>query len=123
MSNQQDPNMYSLMCRCPLEDAARLRLKARERGLPMSAYVARLIQCDIGTIALTGTERKWMAERLDANKIKRAKADEETASGYYRVKKLKKRKLAQRKNARKHSGHVSIDRSIGSRTMRKRCSS
>jgi hypothetical protein len=89
----------------------------------MSAYVARLIQCDIGTIALTGTERKWMAERLDANRIKRAKADEKTASGYYRIKKLKKRKLAQRNNARKHSGHVLIDRSIGSHAMRKRCSS
>ena len=94
MSNQQDPNVYSLMCRCPLEDAARLRLKAKERGLPMSAYVAKLIQGDIKQVSLSGSDREWIEERLDANMLKRAKADKKTASGYYRVKKSKKRKKA-----------------------------
>jgi len=90
MANQHNPNIYSLMCRCPLRDAAKLRTKANSKGVPLSAYVADLVRADVGTSLLSDDEKQWVSKRLEANIEKRKKADEKTSEGYYRKKNVKR---------------------------------
>lgn len=85
MSNQLDPNNYSLMCRCPLQDAAAIKDLAKEAGKTMSAFVADLIHEVTDGVELTASTQKWMRKRFAANKKIRAKADRETAQGRYRI--------------------------------------
>lgn len=86
MANQHNPNIYSLMCRCPLHDAAKLRTKANTKGVPLSAYVADLVRADVGSSTLSDDEKQWVSEHLESNIEKRKKADEKTQEGYYRKK-------------------------------------
>ena len=86
MSNQLDPNNYSLMCRCSLRDAAAVKDLAKQRGKTMSAFVAELIHGVADGVELTASTQKWMRKRFAANKKTRAKADRETAKGRYRNK-------------------------------------
>jgi len=58
MSNQQNPHAYSLMCRCPLRDAAKVKTKADKNGLALSAYVAKLIKEDAG-MKSNGSRITW----------------------------------------------------------------
>lgn len=85
MSNQLDPNNYSLMCRCPLCDAAAIRDLAARNGKTMSAFVAGLVHEAAKGVELTPKTLKWMHKRFVANKKIRAKADRETAQGRYRI--------------------------------------
>lgn len=85
MSNQLDPNNYSLMCRCRLQDAAAIRDLATQNGKTMSAFVADLVHEAAKGVELTPNARKWMHRRFVANKKIRAKADRETAQGRYRI--------------------------------------
>lgn len=87
MANQLNPNTYSLMCRCPLEDATAVRVLAEENGVTMSAYVAGLIHKATDGVELPPHAQKWMRKRYAANKKTRAKADRETANGRFRTKK------------------------------------
>ena len=87
MSNQLDPNNYSLMCRCRLKDAAAIRDLAEQNGKTMSAFVSDLVHEAAKGVALTPNAEKWMRKRFVANKKSRAKADRETAKGRYRIRK------------------------------------
>lgn len=87
MSNQLDPNNYSLMCRCRLKDAAAIRDLAEQNGKTMSAFVSDLVHEAAKGVELTPNAEKWMRKRFVANKKSRAKADRETAKGRYRIRK------------------------------------
>ena len=87
MSNQLDPNNYSLMCRCPLKDAAAIRDLAEQNGKTMSAFVAGLVHEAAKGVELSPKTQKWMHKRFVANKKSRANADRETAKGRYRIRK------------------------------------
>ena len=87
MSNQLDPNNYSLMCRCPLRDAAAIRDLAEQNGKTMSAFVAGLVHEAAKGVELTPKTQKWMHKRFVANKKIRARADRVAAKGRCRRKK------------------------------------
>lgn len=79
MSNQLDPNNYSLMCRCPLIEAAAIKDLAEQSGKTMSAFVAGLVHEVAKGVELTPKTQKWMHKRFVANKKIRAKADRAAA--------------------------------------------
>ena len=79
MSNQLDPNNYSLMCRCPLKEAAAIRELAVQSGKTMSAFVAGLVHEATKGVELTPKTEKWMHKRFVANKKIRARADRAAA--------------------------------------------
>ena len=87
MSNQLDPNNYSLMCRCSLKDAAAIRELAEQSGKTMSAFVAGLVHEAARGVEITSKTRKWMQKRFAANKKIRARADRAAAKGRRRCKK------------------------------------
>lgn len=88
MSNQQNPNTYALMCRCPLEDATAVKVLAAEKGVTMSAFVASLIHEVADGVNIPPNAQKWMRKRYASNKKIRAKADRDTAMGRYRARDL-----------------------------------
>ena len=88
MSNQLDPNNYSLMCRCRLKDAAAIRDLAEQNGKTMSAFVAGLVHEAARGVELTPKTQKWMHNRFVANKKIRARADRAAAKGRRRTKRL-----------------------------------
>lgn len=87
MSNQLDPNNYSLMCRCPLNEAAAIKDLAEQNGKTMSAFVAGLVHEATKGVELTLKTQKWMHKRFVANKKIRARADRAAAKGRCRRKK------------------------------------
>jgi len=99
MANQHNPNIYSLMCRCPLRDAAKLRTKAIAKGIPLSAYVAELVRADVGSDLLSDDEKQWVSRHLEANIENRKKADKKTSEGYYRKKNVKRCRPRKKKRA------------------------
>ena len=120
MACQMDPNVYGFMCRCPMEDAAKLKQLADEmrrrkrRGIPrsfrregceatakppararagmtLSGYLAQMIAERVADVELEEYLNAWMDDQYQRNLKKRKYQDEKTASGYYRVKRPKKR--------------------------------
>ena len=84
MSCQVNPNTYAIVIRCPLEDGAILKSKADAAGMTLSKYLAQILKEFVDKRELTETEKAWVAEHYAVNKIRREKADEKTASGFYK---------------------------------------
>ena len=80
MANQQNPNTYALMCRCPLKDAAAARALAGESGLTLSGFVANLIHERVRDVDLSERDKKWIAKKYRINKKIRARADRKAAT-------------------------------------------
>ena len=91
MANQINPNTFSMMCRCPLKDAAIIRKRALGEGVTVNAYMANLIHEHVKYEEPRPELENWIAERYEANLQIRARADEDTAAGRYRSKHPKKR--------------------------------
>lgn len=102
MACQSDPNVYAVVFRCPLEEGAELKTLADRAGKTISAYVAELVRGHLTHRELDSAEMSWVAEHLEANLARRAKADERTAAGYYKKKRRgRPRKPGPRKGKRK----------------------
>lgn len=80
MANQLNPNNYSLMCRCPLQDAAAAKVLAKESGQTLSGFVAALIHEKVQGVELTERDEKWIAKKYRINKKVRARADRKAAT-------------------------------------------
>ena len=91
MACQMNPNLYCVTSRCPMEDAARLKQLADAEGVTMSCFVAKMIAEKVAGVEIQEYLKEWMAEQLERNMEHRKYQDEKTASGYYRVKRPKKR--------------------------------
>ena len=91
MACQMDPNVYGFMCRCPMEDAAKLKQLADEAGMTLSGYLAAIIHWKVSDVALKPELDGWVKLQLERNLAHRKYQDEKTAAGYYRVKHPKKR--------------------------------
>ena len=79
MANQLNPNKYSLMCRCPLKDAAAAKVLAKESGQTLSGFVAALIHEKVQGVELAECDQKWIAKKFRINKKARARADRKAA--------------------------------------------
>ena len=86
MACQSNPKTYAIVIRCPLEDGAAIKALAESEGSTVSAYVAKMIHDKVKDRALGEAERAWIAEHLELNLVRRAKADAKTAAGYYKRK-------------------------------------
>ena len=59
---------------------------ADSKGVAVSAFVAGMVHERVKGHKLDVAERAWIAEHLEMNLIRRAKADAKTAAGYYKRK-------------------------------------
>lgn len=84
MSCQINTETYQLMCRCPLEDATRLKTLADRAGVTMSAYVASLIHGRVSRTQPSEEATAWAARRREKNLKTRKAANERTARGDFR---------------------------------------
>ena len=100
MANQFDPNVYAVTSRCSIEDAAALKIASARMGVSTSEYVAGLIHEFAKTVKLDDAANEWIAAKRAENLDNRARADELTASGKYRVKHPKKRGRPTKKRRR-----------------------
>lgn len=108
MACQSNPKTYSFVVRCPLEDGAALKSLADDVGKTVSAYVAKMVRLHIGERNLNEKEKLWVSQHLEANLIRRAKADEKTANGYYKRKRRgRPRKPGPKKGWKKHKNAIS----------------
>lgn len=119
MANQINPNTFSMMCRCPLKDAAIIRKRAFREGVTVNACMANLIHEHVKYEEPGPEMENWIAERYEANLQIRARADEDTAAGRYRSKPPKKRgrppkaKKPGRPAKTKHRAHLRVDALVG----------
>ena len=81
MSNQGNPNNFSMMCRYPLEDAAVIKFRAEAAGLTVNAYMASLIRKHVGGALIDQEMQNWIDAHRAMNLEARAKADKEVAKG------------------------------------------
>lgn len=86
MACQSNPKTYAIVIRCPLEDGAAIKALAESEGSAVSAYVAKMIHDKVKGRALGDAERAWVAEHLELNLARRARADAKAAAGYYKRK-------------------------------------
>jgi len=86
MSCQVNPNTYSIVVRCPLEDGAKLKTLADEAGVTLSAYIAAAMKDKIEDRALNEKEKAWYDQHYNANLDRRFRENEKTAAGYYKHK-------------------------------------
>ena len=91
MACQMDPKVYGFMCRCPMRNAAKLKQLADAAGMTLSGYLAQMIAERVADVELEEYLNAWMDDQYQRNLKKRKYQDEKTASGYYRVKRPKKR--------------------------------
>ena len=91
MACQMDPKVYGFMCRCPMRNAAKLKQLADAAGMTLSGYLAQMIAERVADVELEEYLNAWMGDQYQRNLKKRKYQDEKTASGYYRVKRPKKR--------------------------------
>lgn len=84
MAHQTDPNMQSLNWRCPLQYAAKVKTRAENEKITVSALVCKVMCKAVEDVKPSESAKKWAKERLEANKKIRAKQDELTRSGYFR---------------------------------------
>lgn len=84
MAHQNDPNMNYMCWLCPLPYAAKLKTLSEKEKSPISSLVCKIVCKEVEPITPSKTALKWAKERLEANKRKRARADEITRSGKYR---------------------------------------
>ena len=90
MANQINPNVYHLTCRCPIEDIAAVRTAAEKDGLSVGSWVAKLIHGTVKDLGVDESAKEWMSNQWTRNLELRERADLLTASGKYRVKRMKK---------------------------------
>lgn len=86
MSCQINTETYQLMCRCPLEDAKRLKTLADRAGVTMSAYVAALIHGRVARTIASAEATAWAESRRERNMAARKAANERTERGDFRKK-------------------------------------
>ena len=86
MACQSNPETYAIVIRLPIEEGAALKSLADSKGVAVSAFVAGMVNERVKGHKLDVAERAWIAEHLEMNLIRRAKADAKTAAGYYKRK-------------------------------------
>ena len=91
MACQMNPNVYGFMCRCPMQDAAKLKQLADDSDMTLSGYLARMINEKVANVNLKDELNVWIFEQTERNLAHRKLQDEKTAAGYYRAKHPKKR--------------------------------
>ena len=91
MSCKQGLDTYSMMSRCPLEDAARIKMLADEANVTISNFVADMVNERVKGVRLTSKAREWIAAHREQNKARREKVDEAFASGKYKTPKKRGR--------------------------------
>lgn len=84
MSCQINTETYQLMCRCPLEDAERLKTLADRAGVTMSAFVAAMIHRRVAKTQPSFEASAWAKNRREKNVKTRNVANERTARGDFR---------------------------------------
>ena len=85
MACQSNPETYAIVIRLPIEEGAALKSLADSEGVAVSAFVAGMVHERVKGHKLDAAERAWIAEHLEMNLIRRAKADAKTA-GYHKRK-------------------------------------
>ena len=90
MACQANPETYAIVIRLPIEEGAALKSLADSEGVAISAFVAGMIHEKVKGHKLDAAERVWIAEHLEMNLIRRAKADAKTAAGYYKRKRRRR---------------------------------
>lgn len=103
MSCKQGLDTYSMMSRCPLEDAARIKMLADEANVTISNFVADMVNERVKGVPLTPKAREWIEAHREQNKVRREKVDEAFASGKY--KKPKKRGWSKKRGRPKGSAN------------------
>ena len=78
---QARPTTYTLMSRCDLGDAAKVRTAADAQGVTMSAWVARLVHEAVRKVTATPKAKEWAARRLAANTARRTRVDAAVRAG------------------------------------------
>ena len=90
MACQSNPETYAIVIRLPIEEGAALKSLADSEGVAVSAFVAGMVHEMVKGHKLDAAERVWIAEHLEMNLIRRAKADAKTAAGYYKRKRRRR---------------------------------
>lgn len=85
MACKQSVNTYSMMCRCPLKDAARIKALADKDKLTVSGYMAKMVSEKVKEVPITSAEEEWIAEHKEMNAARRARVDEAFATGKYKL--------------------------------------
>ena len=91
MANQLNPNLFALMCRCDLADAAIIFFRAKDEGVAVNKYLGRLIHEHVKNEKVSAEMQEWINAHYSMNLKRRRIADEKTAAGKYRTKNPKKR--------------------------------
>ena len=84
-ATQKELNLQSVIGMMNEEYGAALKSLADSEGIAVSAFVAGMVHERVKGHKLDAAERAWIAEHLEMNLIRRAKADAKTA-GYHKRK-------------------------------------
>ena len=87
MSCKPSIDTYSMMCRCPVGNAARIKLLADEANVTISNFVAEMVNERVKGVPLTEKAKEWIAAHREKNKVRREKVDEAFAIGKYKNRK------------------------------------
>lgn len=84
MSCKPSIDTYSMMCRCPVGNAARIKLLADEANVTISNFVAEMVNERVKGVPLIEKAKEWIAAHREKNKVRREKVDEAFAIGKYK---------------------------------------
>ena len=71
MSCKPSIDTYSMMCRCPVGNAARIKLLADEVNVTISNFVAEMVNERVKGVPLTEKAKEWIAAHREKNKVRR----------------------------------------------------
>ena len=84
--NKQDPNTHCFSVRCPMQNAAKVKTVADEKGQTSSEVIADMIKDRVKGVKPSKAAKDWAATRYAANLKRRKEADRKTAEKRMKMK-------------------------------------